>query len=285
MDQRPSSLHSSARLPTGVTRPVTFKQNKFRFREPNVWIESVDKEEDINLENVDKKSNQESNEKKSHEVDFGCPSFSLGFTQEQPESKGVEQSDCINIEVNTGDNVCLEKTDNKLNQGLVVDQLLSFSLGLTQEECKQNKGKELCEKMNVADMTKKFTIPDRKLVGRTKADILAEKYKAKEELQDKFPERQRSQVSGELVNDELPTFSLGLTKEGGVKDCNKSTEIETTKNVSPTSTKVQSLSETSDKHLDKKSSEKEDGKNVIEESMESDVHEKYVQKGGEWLSQ
>ncbi|KAL8226475.1 hypothetical protein R6Q57_016307 [Mikania cordata] len=294
-------------------------------RRRHVWIESEDEEEDINLENVDKKSNQESNGNKSHEVDFGCPSFSLGFTQEQPESKRVKQSDCINIEVNTGDNVCLDKTDNKLNRGLVVDQLPSFSLGLTQEECKQFKGKELSENMNVADMTKKFTIPYRKLVGRTKADLLVEIYKEKEDSQDKFPERQRSQVSGEkgcidkqgsnlkqeLVNDELPTFSLGLTQEGGLEDFNKSTdirgreisentnmtyvtqkmnaptgkivdmtksEIETTKSVLPNSTKVQSLSETSDKHLDKNSGEKEDGKNVIQISIESDVQEKSVQK-------
>ncbi|KAD3337315.1 hypothetical protein E3N88_32835 [Mikania micrantha] len=217
------------------------------------WIESDEDEEDVDLETVNK-NNEDSDDNNNHEVDLGCPSFSLGFTQEQHERKGLEQSGTKKPEGESkdkfqgcklgaetedkdvtkvsGDKVCIDKPDQILNQRFVVDEYPTFSLGLTQEgnqeEYNQTIGKGLSENMKACVVSENVTIADRKFVGKTKKDILLEKYSANVPkpggLKDSENEVvQESCMKPVMLKDEIPTFSLGLTQEVRREETNKIT--------------------------------------------------------------
>ncbi|KAL8262382.1 hypothetical protein R6Q59_023731 [Mikania micrantha] len=230
-------------------------------RRRQLLIESEDKEEAVDLEKVVKENNSNLNVNKFddrtnvdkslvEEVDFSCPSFGLGFTQEEAEKKGCNnqvQRYCLNVEGNIGDKDCLDKQGNNLKPGLVNDEFPNFSLGLTQqgnqEDCSKfsdTVGRENSEKMNVPDMTQKMSAPGCKLVGSTKAEILAGKYNA---------------IAGMNQGLNAPRSRLvGWTKA----------EIEATKDVPKNSNNLESLNETSDKPADKSCCESADGNNIIQ---------------------
>ncbi|KAD5802834.1 hypothetical protein E3N88_14194 [Mikania micrantha] len=228
-------------------------------RRRQLSIESEDKEEAVDLEKVVKENNSNLNVNKFddrtnvdkslvEEVDFSCPSFGLGFTQEEAEKKGCNnqkpQGDSQDkfpgfvfglLEAESqegrhilGDKDCLDKQGNNLKPGSVNDEFLTFSLGLTQqgnqEDCSKfsdTAGRENSEKMNVPDMTQKMSASGCKLVDRRKAEILAGKY-------------------------------------------NAIAEIEATKDVPKNSNNLESLNETSDKPADKSCCESADGNNIIQ---------------------
>ncbi|KAD4982386.1 hypothetical protein E3N88_19057 [Mikania micrantha] len=216
------------------------------------WIESDEDEEDVDLETVNK-NNKDSDDNNNHEVDLGCPSFSLGFTQEQHERKGLEQSEKPEGESKdkfqgcklgatetegkdvtkvSGDKVCIDKPDQILNQRFVVDEFPTFSLGLTQEgnqeEYNQIIGKGLSENMKACVVSENVTIVDRKFVGKTKKDILLEKYGANVPKQGGLKDSENEVVKEScmkpvMLKDEIPTFSLGLTQEVRREETNKFT--------------------------------------------------------------
>ncbi|KAD5803633.1 hypothetical protein E3N88_14993 [Mikania micrantha] len=178
------------------------------------WIESDDDEEDVDLE-TGKKNNEDTDDNNNHEVDLGCPSFSLGFTHEQ-----------------SGDKVCIDKPDQVLNQRVVVDEFPTFSLGLTQEGNQEeyNKiiGKGLSENMKAGVVSENVTIADRKFVGKTKKDILLEKNSANVPKQGGLKDIENEVVQDScmkavMLKDEIPTFSLGLTQEVRREETNKFT--------------------------------------------------------------
>ncbi|KAL8245554.1 hypothetical protein R6Q59_011812 [Mikania micrantha] len=165
------------------------------------WIESEDKEDPVDLGKVDTTIRTDQIVNKSDEPDLGCPSFSLGFTQTQAEKeKEVEQSDKnldifpgFNVGVTdaeckdrarfSGTKVSVDKERINLNRELLNEELPSFSLGLTQESNEEGSNQikeqiarnDFSEKMNMHDFTPNITVAGCKLVGRTKAEILAEK--------------------------------------------------------------------------------------------------------------
>ncbi|KAD6794592.1 hypothetical protein E3N88_05488 [Mikania micrantha] len=216
------------------------------------WIESDEDEEDVDLETVNK-NNKDSDDNNNHEVDLGCPSFSLGFTQEQHERKGLDQSEKPEGESKdkfqgcklgatetegkdvtkvSGDKVCIDKPDQILNQRFVVDEFPTFNLGLTQEgnqeEYNQIIGKGLSENMKACVVSENVTIADRKFVGKTKKDILLEKYGANVPKQGGLKDSenevvQESCMKPVMLKDEIPTFSLGLTQEVRREETNKFT--------------------------------------------------------------
>ncbi|KAD5317678.1 hypothetical protein E3N88_17624 [Mikania micrantha] len=180
------------------------------------WIESDDDEDDVDLE-TGKKNNEDTDDNNNHVVDLGCPSFSLGFTQEQHERKGHEQSGkglsenmkagVVSENVTIADRKFVGKTkkdilleinsanvpkqgrlkdienevvqDSCMKAVMLKDEIPTFSLGLTQEETNKFTGqREIGDDKTMTFVADKMNAADGKMMGRSKSEIVAEKFGA-----------------------------------------------------------------------------------------------------------
>ncbi|KAL8249276.1 hypothetical protein R6Q59_006144 [Mikania micrantha] len=185
----------------------------------------------------------------------------------------------------------MDKQDDILKQGLVNDEFPTFSLGLTQEwrqeDCHKITRSKLVGRTKADILAEKYgtsgtldqglDAPRSRVVGWTKADILAEKNKVIAELEAKKVVSKNTSKQDSIKESSDNCDEKGKSLHQGFIEPNVGEEeTEARKDMLQKSTKVESLNKSSDKCVDS-GCENEDGKKIIQKTIDK-VEERVEQK-------